>query len=392
MDLVTPEIIAEAHSIFSDIWPAIQTLIDEGDCALPQEILWLGGAPGAGKGTNTNFILKERGIVSPPIVTSDLLQSPEMKAIKDAGNLVGDRDVAGLLMRQLLDPRHTYGVLVDGFPRTLVQGEVVRLFHDQMLLLHNQARGTAAAYRFPRPLFHVVTLTVDEQTAVERQLKRGRQVQAHNALVRASGVGVLLEERATDTDQLAARKRFRVFMEQTAPVLENLKRYFRYHLIKATGDLISVEREIQADFRYDSAFELDRKSYELVKDLPLASQLAKNGRQLLVRRLETYHEPDKRPLLEQVMAMIHRDFIPIIKEHAVAGLARIWSDDSLFANTLAREMLMDVLSERGFRVSVTVRGRQVPVRTHSQTQAVICESKPEYRFDIYFPAAVIRRT
>ncbi len=392
MDPVTPSVISEAKAIFGDIWPTISALITKGAFALPQEILWLGGAPGAGKGTNTNFILKERGIVAPPIVTSDLLQSPEMKAIKDAGGLVGDREVVGLLFRQLLDPRYAHGVLVDGFPRTLVQGELVRLYHDQMQLLHNQNRGTAEAYRFPRPLFHVVTLTVDEQTAVERQLKRGRQIKAHNDLVRASGVGELLEERATDMEEGPARKRFRVFMEQTAPVLENLKRYFRYHLIKATGDLLSVEREIQADFRYDSEFELDSQSYDLLKDLPLATQLAKNGRQLLVRRLETYHEADKKPLLDHVTATIHREFIPVIAAHAVAGLARIWSDDSLFANPLAREMLIDLLSERGFRVSVTVRGRQVPVRTQPQTQTVVCENRPEYRFDVYFPAAVIRRT
>lgn len=52
------------------------------DVVFPKEILWLGGAPGAGKGTNTAFIMKERHLTAKPIVVSDLLDSPEARAAK----------------------------------------------------------------------------------------------------------------------------------------------------------------------------------------------------------------------------------------------------------------------------------------------------------------------
>ena len=56
--------------------------------SLPAEIIWLMGAPGSGKGTNTPFIQKARGITSPPIIMSSLLQSPEMRALIDGGVMI----------------------------------------------------------------------------------------------------------------------------------------------------------------------------------------------------------------------------------------------------------------------------------------------------------------
>src|SRR6266478_3743879 len=57
----------------------------------PKELILLGGAPGAGKGTNTDFIRKVRGIEAPPIVVSQLLDTPEARAVKARGGMVGDR-------------------------------------------------------------------------------------------------------------------------------------------------------------------------------------------------------------------------------------------------------------------------------------------------------------
>ena len=104
----------------------------------PHEIIWLGGAPGAGKGvcfcarrsfcidttcvplgTNTPFIIETRGLSSTPIIMSDLLdQFPE---IKNSGKLVSDIIVFELVLETLLEPRYRRGVIVDGFPRTETQ-------------------------------------------------------------------------------------------------------------------------------------------------------------------------------------------------------------------------------------------------------------------------------
>ncbi len=62
-------------------------------CGFPKEIILLGGAPGAGKGTQTQFIMRARGLTCPPIVISDLLTTPEMERIKAQGGMVGDKEV-----------------------------------------------------------------------------------------------------------------------------------------------------------------------------------------------------------------------------------------------------------------------------------------------------------
>ena len=93
----------------------------------PRELILLGGAPGAGKGTNSDFTRKVRGITAPPIVVSQLLETPEARAVKARGAMVGDREVVGILLRKLLEPEQQNGALLDGFPRTKVQVECLKL-------------------------------------------------------------------------------------------------------------------------------------------------------------------------------------------------------------------------------------------------------------------------
>src|SRR5882724_10658373 len=94
--------IKDAQLIFESAWQELQTEYGREKLRFPKEIILLGGAPGAGKGTNTAFIAKTRGLTCRPIVISSLLDSPEAKALKDVGNMVGDREVVSLLLRQLL--------------------------------------------------------------------------------------------------------------------------------------------------------------------------------------------------------------------------------------------------------------------------------------------------
>src|SRR5215813_10356563 len=98
--------IKDAHLIFGSVWEALEVEVGREHLRFPKEIILLGGAPGAGKGTNTAFIAKARGLTCAPIVISALLDSPEAKARKDAGALVGDRVVVGLLLRELLAPEY----------------------------------------------------------------------------------------------------------------------------------------------------------------------------------------------------------------------------------------------------------------------------------------------
>ena len=82
-DLTDVEI-KDAQVIFSAVWKDLEDEFGVEKLRFPKEIILLGGAPGAGKGTNTEFIMKARGFTCPPIVVSALLDSPEAKALEVA--------------------------------------------------------------------------------------------------------------------------------------------------------------------------------------------------------------------------------------------------------------------------------------------------------------------
>ena len=82
-----------------------------------------------------------------------------------------------------------------------------------------------------------MVLFIDESESVARQLKRGRQIVAHNEEVARSGMGERLEERATDFSEGLARNRYRVFKEQTYDALVSLREIFHYHFINAQASI-----------------------------------------------------------------------------------------------------------------------------------------------------------
>lgn len=218
---------AIAAKLLADVWPAL------GDAPVfPRQLVWLNGAPGAGKGTNTRTIMQVLGIEQQPVVVSDLLSSPEFIRIKNSGALVGDKDVVGLLLKKLLEPQYAAGAIVDGFPRSPAQAQFLRLL---------MARVAAAA---AVPAVRIIVLNVAEQVAVERQLKRGREAVSGNELARKLG-GRVEEIRATDVDPASAAKRFRVFQEQTVGALKSLDGVFPCHFIDAGGDIPTVRAEIE---------------------------------------------------------------------------------------------------------------------------------------------------
>lgn len=105
---------------------------------------------------------------------------------------------------------------VPGFPRTPTQAECMKLLYDKMRAMHDEYHSTELRDKFPRPIFHVMVLFIEEDISVERQLLRGRQVASHNRQVELTGVGTLEPVRATDSDPLLARQRYQQFKEQYA--------------------------------------------------------------------------------------------------------------------------------------------------------------------------------
>jgi len=224
-------IIKNARELFESAWSAIEAELGRDKMLFPKELILLGGAPGSGKGTQTDFIRKIRDMACQPVVVSSLLNSPEARAIKASGGLVGDREVLNLLLRELMKPEYRNGTILDGFPRNKGQVEHLKLLVGKLA---------------SPPRIEIVALFVSEQTSVDRQLFRGRQIKKHNEEVRRTGQGALEEERPTDFDEPLAHTRYRVFMEQTWAAFESLKDSFNYHYIKAETPIPEVEKSIEA--------------------------------------------------------------------------------------------------------------------------------------------------
>lgn len=382
--------VKDAQLIFQTIWHELENEVGVENLKFPAEIFWLNGSPGAGKGTQTAFIMEFRDLTERPIIVSELLKSPEARKKIDAGLLAGDREVTKLVLRILLDPMYESGAIVDGYPRTKTQVECLKLFHGRLSELRSKYLGTFQESQFPKPRFHIIMLFIDEDESVRRQLLRGQRSIAHNSEVEASGVGEKHEVRKTDLDEAAAHRRYKTFKESTYDSLTSLREVFHYHFINAHGTVIEVQQRIINELKYQSSLELNEQTYDRIAAIPLAEKLSLHARQLLVHRLDSY-EKFHSELFERVVDLIKSKFIPIVEKHSISGLAYINSEDSVFEDPLSIAMLIDVFTERGFIAVVDIRRMEIPVRIDPNTYKLINRVKKVYRVRINFPGSKIRR-
>ncbi len=380
----------EARVIFDSIWAELEQEFGRQNLRFPKSIILLGGAPGAGKGTQTKFIMQAQGFAGDPIVISSLLDSPEMKKIKDQGLMVGDREVIKLLMRKLIDPKYRDGALLDGFPRTRVQVEFLKLLVDRINDLHEEYQNTPLALEFRRPVIHVMVLYVEEKESIERQLKRGREIERHNQEVEQTGIGEKMELRVTDLDPEAARKRYQVFKEQTWDALQSLQEIYHYHFVNAQGSIAEVEANILRELQYQSSLELEPRTYDMIRAIPLASEIAENARIELVKRLDRY-ALEHQEMFQQVLDIIQERFLPIIKRHALTGHAIVNTEHPIFERSTALAMLIDVFAERGFQVVVDKNRYDYVERIDLETGNVERQTKYIFRIQIKFKGSEIRR-
>ena len=382
--------VKDANLIFNSVWQDLEAEFGIENLRFPNEVIWLNGAPGAGKGTQTRFIQQYRDLTAEPLVVSSLLKSPEARKLIDAGMMVGDREVTYLVYRGLLRPENESGVVVDGFPRTKVQVICLKLLHEKLNALRREYMDTELASHFRKPLFHIVVLFVDEAESVRRQLFRGEKAREHNAEVEASGVGNPIEARATDLSQESARNRYRTFKEVTYESLTTLREVFHYHYINAHGSIQEVQERIKDELRYQSSLELDQSTFDCISHIPVARSLSVHARQELVKRLDSYnaHHPE---LFRETVAVVEKKFMPIVRKHAISGKAYINSEDAFFENPLVLAMIIDIFSDRGYHIVIDIRRYDVPTKINQETFAVETRQKTVWRFILTFQGSEIRR-
>ncbi|CAG8448966.1 23112_t:CDS:10 [Cetraspora pellucida] len=363
--------IKNAKLIFNQAWKNVEDAYGRENLCLPREIIWLMGAPGSGKGTHTDLILKARGITNPAICMSALLTTPDCQELINKGKMISDGKVLENLLRALLDCDPTVGCLVDGFPRTDIQVECLKLLYDKMHELRRDFWGTPLQDKFPRPTFRICVLYVDEEVSVTRQVQRGLQIREHNAVVRRTGQGELMEERVTDYDELLIRARYQIFREHFGALMK-LGKLFPFHLINAIGSIEEVMRLILKEFEYQSSLELDQKTYDSIAHIPIATKIGVHARQDLISRLEHYQDTEP-GLFMKAIEFVDNNVIPTVQRHAISGQALIRTTSHQLENQHLVDMIMDVLSERGYHVMFDDRVRETPVRINPDTWEIILE-------------------
>jgi adenylate kinase len=202
--------------------------------------------------------------------------------------------------------------------------------------------------------------------------------------------GTLIEQRATDLSEETARRRYRVFKEQTWDALTSLKEIYHYHFINAEGPIEEVEEKILEELQYQSSLELEPRTFDRLQPLPTASEIIVHARQELVKRLNSY-ELEQTELFIRTVNIINVKFMPIINRHALSGRAVVNSVDPIWQDPLAIAMLIDIFSERGFHAVVDKHIQEIPEKVDLETGIIHRTEKAVYRIQIHFKGSEIRR-
>ena len=202
------------------------------------------GPPGAGKGTQAQFIKDSLDI--PQISTGDMLRAAissgselgnRVKAVMDSGALVSDEIIIDLVKERIAEPDCSRGFLFDGFPRTIPQAEAM------------QAAGVS--------IDAVIEIQVDDEELVQRIT--GRRVHPGSGRVyhviynppQVADVddvtGEPLEQREDDNED-TVRERIAVYNEQTAPLVNFYSAKdgveLTYIRIDGKGDVSAIQAQI----------------------------------------------------------------------------------------------------------------------------------------------------
>ena len=200
------------------------------------------GPPGAGKGTQANFLTRDYGLVQ--LSTGDMLRAAiksgseigkKAKAVINSGNLVSDEIVVTIVEERIAQPDCENGYLLDGFPRNRKQAEKL----DEML------------QRSGQHIDCVIEIQVDEEAVVRRidgrrfHLASGRSYHVEfnppKVANRDDKTGEELVQRDDDNEE-TVRARLKTYAEQTAPLSDH---YRKQNLLKTIDGMGNPEEVYQ---------------------------------------------------------------------------------------------------------------------------------------------------
>lgn len=201
------------------------------------------GAPGAGKGTQAQFIMEEFGI--PQISTGDMLRAAikngtglgkKVKAVMDSGSLVSDEIIIALVKERIAAADCASGFLFDGFPRTITQAEALR---DAGIEID-----------------HVIEIAVEDEEIVRRM--GGRRVHPGSGRTyhvvynppevegKDDETGEELIQREDDAEE-TVRRRLGVYREQTAPLVDFYQKIdadTHYTRVEGVGSVEDIKSKV----------------------------------------------------------------------------------------------------------------------------------------------------
>jgi len=286
-----------------------------------------------------------------------------------------------------LSPLYERGVVVDGFPRTPVQVEILKLFKDKLMELYKSFKNIPGK-QYQRPVFQVTVLWVEENESIERQLKRGQQAMLHNREVERKGVGKKIELRPSDLERQAAMARYKIFQQHYVTLL-SLKKHFHFNIINASGNIDEVERGLKKEFTYQSKMELGPETFDLIHHLPTSEDIIRHNRQALVQRMDLYATMEKDLFLD-VIKFSEEYLYPHIYLNVLAGSCTVISSHTILNRPKALQAVVDLFSERGFHIAVHVEAKEDPVRVDAVTLKILTEQKKQWVFNITWKPVVLR--
>jgi adenylate kinase len=202
------------------------------------------GAPGSGKGTQAKLLVEEYKV--PQVSTGDLLRAAvaadtplgrQARAAMDAGQLVSDEIVLGMIRERLSQADARKGFILDGFPRNIPQAQALDGMLDQL----------------GKPLQLALLVNVDVDVLLQRLT--GRRTcescgQMYNVYTSPSKLddqcdkcGGNLRHRADDNEETISN-RLRVYEAQTAPLIEYYRAQNRLRTVQGVGDIGDIYKAV----------------------------------------------------------------------------------------------------------------------------------------------------